>query len=61
MDVAHRMGITSELNPNPAIALGGLTYGVSALEMASAYATLANGGRHIEPTIILRVTNAAAT
>ena len=44
VDVAHRMGITSELNADPAIALGGLTYGVSALEMASAYATLANGG-----------------
>ena len=52
------MGITSELNPDPAIALGGLKYGVSPLEMASAYATLANGGQHIEPTIILRVTDA---
>ncbi len=52
VDVAQRMGITSELNADPAIALGGLTYGVSPLEMASAYATLANGGKHIEPTII---------
>jgi penicillin-binding protein 1A len=58
VDVAHRMGITSELNADPAIALGGLTYGVSALEMASAYATLANGGQHIEATIILRITDA---
>ncbi len=58
VDVAHRMGITSELNMNPAIALGGLTYGVSPLEMASAYATLANGGVHIEPTIILRIRDA---
>jgi penicillin-binding protein 1A len=57
IDAAQRMGITSELNANPAIALGGLKYGVSPLEMASAYATLANGGKHIEPTIILRVTD----
>jgi penicillin-binding protein 1A len=58
VDVAHRMGITSFLNADPAIALGGLTYGVSPLEMASAYATLANKGEHIEPTIILRVKDA---
>ena len=58
VDVAHRMGITSELNTDPAIALGGLTYGVSPLEMASAYATLANGGVYVEPTIIKRVRDA---
>ena len=55
VDVAQRMGITSNLNPNPAIVLGGLTIGVSPLEMASAYATLANGGEYIQPTIILRI------
>lgn len=58
VDVAQRMGITSELNADPAIALGGLTYGVSPLEMASAYATLSNKGEHIEPTIITKVTDA---
>ncbi len=58
VDVAHRMGITSYLNADPAIALGGLTVGVSPLEMASAYATLANHGERIEPTIILKVTDA---
>jgi penicillin-binding protein 1A len=52
------MGITSELNADPAIALGGLTYGVSPLEMASAYATLANGGVYVEPTIIQRIRDA---
>jgi membrane peptidoglycan carboxypeptidase len=52
------MGITSELNRDPAIALGGLTYGVSPLEMASAYATLSNSGQHIEPTIIRRIRDA---
>ncbi|MBC5997529.1 penicillin-binding protein [Romboutsia ilealis] len=35
----------------PALTLGGMTYGVSPLEMASAYGTLANGGVYIEPTI----------
>lgn len=58
VDVAYRMGITSTLNPNPAIALGGLTHGVSPLEMASAYATLANQGRHRQATAILKVTDA---
>ena len=57
VDVAYRMGITSTLNANPAIALGGLTHGVSPLEMASAYATLANEGRHRQATAILRVTD----
>jgi penicillin-binding protein 1A len=58
VDIAKRMGITSQLDPYPAIALGGLTYGVSPLEMASAYATLANGGEHISPTIILKIKDA---
>ncbi len=55
VDIAHRMGITSYLNASPAIVLGGLTYGVSPLEMASAYGTLANQGEHVEPTIILQI------
>ncbi len=36
---AKRMGITTPLVADPAIALGGLKYGVSPLEMASSYAT----------------------
>lgn len=56
-DVARRMGITTPINEDPAIALGGLYRGVTPLEMASAYATLANGGQHIEPTIITKVTD----
>ena len=59
MDAAVRMGIKQEtLKPdekNLAIALGGLTNGVSPLEMASAYATLAaNGVRH-EPRFFTRI------
>ncbi len=35
--------------------LGGLTYGASALEMASAYATLENDGKYREPTCIVKI------
>jgi penicillin-binding protein 1A len=55
VDVAHRMGISSYLNADPAIVLGGLTYGVSPLEMASAYSSLSDQGEHVEPTIILQI------
>ena len=41
----------------PATSLGGLTYGASALEMTSAYATLENSGVFREPTCILRITD----
>jgi len=46
VETAKDMGITSEVEPVPAIALGGLKTGVSPLEMANAYATLAAGGKH---------------
>ena len=59
VDVAQRMGITSHLDPYPAVVLGGLKYGVSPLEMASAYGTLADSGRHVEPTIISKVWDAS--
>ncbi len=56
--VAHKMGIKSHLDPWPAIALGGLRVGVTPLEMASAFGTLANGGFHNEPIAISKVTDA---
>jgi penicillin-binding protein 1A len=52
---AHEMGITSPLESVPAEAIGGLAVGVTPLEMADAYATLANGGIHHDPTAIARV------
>lgn len=55
---ARKMGITSHLDPFPSIALGGLRFGVTPLEMASAYATLANNGNHVKPTPIIRITDA---
>jgi penicillin-binding protein 1A len=54
--IAHAMGITAPLSGAPSEPLGGLGVGVSALQMADAYATLANGGVHIPPTIISSVT-----
>ncbi|MDY0340316.1 MAG: transglycosylase domain-containing protein [Coriobacteriia bacterium] len=59
VDVAHRMGITSEINDDPAIALGGLTTGVSPLEMASAFGTIANSGKAIAPSGISHVTDSS--
>jgi penicillin-binding protein 1A len=54
-DTAHAMGITSPLDGNPAEVIGGLRIGVTPLEMADAYATLANGGTHVPATIIDKV------
>jgi penicillin-binding protein 1A len=53
--MAHAMGITSQLFGNPSEVIGGLKIGVSALQMADAYATVANGGYHIAPTVISKV------
>ncbi len=52
---AKSMGITTELDGIPAEGLGGLRIGVSPLEMADAYATLAAAGTHREPISIDRV------
>jgi penicillin-binding protein 1A len=46
-DMANEMGIRTELSTNPAMLLGGLKVGVTPLEMAFAYSTLANGGRRV--------------
>jgi penicillin-binding protein 1A len=50
--MARALGITSDVEAVPAIALGGLEHGVSPLEMANAYATLAAGGRRATPYAI---------
>ncbi len=69
-DTAYSMGITSPLGVSahghpckrgsscyipPAAAIGGLSEGVTPLEMADAYATLADGGVHHPPTAIAKV------
>jgi penicillin-binding protein 1A len=52
---AKSMGITSPLDGIPAEGIGGLRVGVSPLELADAYATLADGGIHHDPVAIKRV------
>ena len=52
---AKSMGIESPLDGIPAEGIGGLRIGVSPLEMADAYATLAAGGIHRKPVAIERV------
>jgi penicillin-binding protein 1A len=50
---ARRMGIKSELNPYPSIALG--TSEVSPLELTSAFGTFANNGVLFNPISIIRI------
>src|SRR5215210_7653705 len=53
---AYDMGIRTHLDGYPAESLGGLTLGVSPLEMADAYATIASGGYRNRPTAITKIT-----
>ena len=55
----EEMGITSltEEDENLWLALGGLYNGITPLEMAAAYATIANDGEYIEPTFYTSITN----
>ncbi len=52
---AKSMGITTELDGIPAEGIGGLRLGVTPLELADAYATLAAGGIHRDPVAVKRV------
>ena len=49
-------GDTNDKNP-AALALGGMSKGISPIEMASAYATFPNQGVHVEPTTYTKVTD----
>lgn len=55
---ARALGVTSPLNEDAGIALGGLEQGVSPLEMAASYATLANLGMRIPVSPIDRIEDA---
>ncbi len=50
IEYAHRMGVKAPLEANLSLALG--TSGVSPLDQAAGYATLANAGIHIDPSPI---------
>ncbi len=53
VDLAHRMGVVSKIDPVPSICLG--TPEISVFEMVGAEATFANKGTWIEPTFITRI------
>ncbi len=55
-ETARLLGITTKLDCLPAEGLGGLRLGVTPLEIANAYATLAAGGVRHTPTGIRKVT-----
>ncbi len=52
---AYEMGVKEHLLGNPAQALGGLEVGVTPLEMAVVYATLADGGYRNTPIAVTKV------
>jgi penicillin-binding protein 1A len=53
VEYAHKLGITSPLDPKPALCLG--ISDVSVYEMVGAYCSFANGGHRTEPMTILRI------
>ena len=56
-NIAKNMGIETYLDPYPSIGLGGLTTGVSALEVCTAFSTIADYGVKHDPVAILKVTD----
>lgn len=55
IDMARRLGITSQLHPFPSLALG--VFEVSLLELTAAYGTFANQGVLVEPHLLEDVRN----
>jgi penicillin-binding protein 1A len=50
--LAHRMGITTPLSTNPSMTIGGLTVGVTPLDMAHAYETIAHSGQRVTGSMV---------
>ncbi len=50
--VARRMGITTPLSTNASMTIGGLTIGVTPLDMAHAYETIAHGGDRVTGSLV---------
>ena len=57
VEYARNFGITSltDTDYNAATALGGITKGVSNLELTAAYATIANGGMYTKPVFFTKI------
>lgn len=49
--IAHEMGITTPISTNYAMTIGGLQVGVTPLDMAHAYETIAHGGQRVSGTL----------
>jgi penicillin-binding protein 1A len=49
--LAHQMGITTPISTNPAMTIGGLNVGVTPLDMAHAYETIAHGGQRVSGSL----------
>jgi penicillin-binding protein 1A len=49
--LAHRMGITTPISTNPAMTIGGLKTGVTPLDMAHAYETIAHRGERVSGSL----------
>ena len=56
IEVARRMGITSDLPDVPTLTLG--VASITPLQMANAFACIANGGTYYEPECIVKITDA---
>lgn len=59
-DYLTKFGFTTLVNSdkNYSLPLGGLTYGVTALELNAAYGTIANGGVYVQPIFYTKVVDA---
>lgn len=53
IETAHAMGVNSPLDDAPSLALG--SSDVNLLEMANAYCTVANDGKHVKPVLVTRI------
>ena len=56
VNTAHKMGIISPLDTIPSLPLGASD--VNLLELVNSYATVANGGEHVEPVLVSKILDA---
>ena len=55
IDIAQKMGVTSNLQASPSICLG--TFDMSVKEITAAYSTFVNNGNYTEPLFITKITD----
>lgn len=59
VELWEAMGMSSELSPYPSLVLG--AFEVTPLELATAFAVLANGGKRVEPRFYTELTDGSGT